>query len=86
MGIFDLFGGKNKAAEAEAAAEKAALEKKEKERKELIKAHEDLTWPTAPRLNPVNVKDVEGASFEDTVSDEKKDEIGPMIYEEDLSP
>lgn len=86
MGIFDLFGGKNKAAEAEAAAEKAALEKKEKERAEVIKAHEDLTWPTAPKLNPVNVKDADTSSNEDTVSAERKDEIGPMIYEEDLSP
>lgn len=86
MGIFDLFGGKNKAAEAEAAAEKAAQEKKEKEREEVIAAHSELNWPTAPKLNPVNVKETEGKTYEDTVSAERKDEIGPMIYEEDLSP
>lgn len=86
MGIFDLFGGKNKAAEQEAANEKAALEKKEQEKQAIIDAHAELTWPTAPKLNPVNVKGTEGADFEDTVSAERKDEIGPMIYEEDLSP
>ena len=63
MGIFDLFGGKNKAAEQEAANEKAALEKKEQEKQAIIDAHAELTWPIAPKLNPVNVKDTEGTDF-----------------------
>jgi hypothetical protein len=85
MGIFDLFGGKNKAEEEKLQQEKAEQEKKEKELQAVKDAHADMEWPSAPKLNPVNVKDANFDELEDTVSKERKDEIGPMIYEEELS-
>ena len=48
--------------------------------------YEGLEWPVIQRLNPVNVKDQENNLIEETVSPERKDEIGEMIFDEDLSP
>ena len=83
MGIFDLFGKKN-AAEEEALKEQELAQKKENEVEAARKAHEELSWPVIQRLNPVNIKDVEEKAMDETVSDERKDEIGPMIYDSDL--
>lgn len=46
----------------------------------------DLEWPVIQRINPVNVKDHENDVIEETVSPERKDEIGEMVFDEDLSP
>lgn len=85
MSLFDLFGGKKNAAkETEEEREKELALKKEKELEEIKKAHQDLEWPVIQRLNPVNVKDVEGSVMEETVTAERKDEIGAMIYLEEI--
>ncbi len=85
MGIFGLFGNKKKEAEAEAEREEALKNQKESALEELKNAHKDLPWPVIGRINPVNIKDAGSAVMEDTVSPERKDEVGSLIYEEDLS-
>ena len=86
MGLFDLFGGKKKNEANEEALEQAAAQKAQLEQEELRKAYEGLEWPVIQRLNPVNVKDKENDVIEETVTSQRKDEIGEMIYDEDLSP
>lgn len=85
MGLFDIFGKKNDK-EAEEEKEKALEEQKEKAKEDRKKAYEDLEWPCIQRLNPVNIKDAEDEVMEETVSKERKDEIGAMIFDEDISP
>ena len=85
MGIFDLFGGKNKQQEAEQEQQQALLQEKQEQLEELKKNYEGLEWPAIPRLNPVNVKDKENIEMIETVTAERKDEIGPMIFEEEIS-
>lgn len=85
MGLFDLFGGKKNGAEDEASKEQELLSSKEKEIEAARKAHAELTWPTIPRLNPVNIKDAETHEMEETVSPERKSEVGQLIYEPDIS-
>ncbi len=84
MGIFGLFGKKNET-ETEAEREKALQEQKKSAIDELKEAHKELSWPVIGRLNPVNIKDADDAVMEETVSPERKDEVGNLIYEEDLS-
>ena len=86
MGIFSIFGNKKNGEASEQEAEQAQSLKKEKEKEEAIKAHEDLEWPVIGRINPVNTKDSEGEKVPETVPSERKDEIGAMIYEEEIDP
>ena len=86
MGIFDLFGKKKNEQESQEEQEKALELQKEKSREEARAAHAELEWPQIQRINPVNTKDATGEILEETVTSERKEEIGSMIYDEDLSP
>ena len=85
MGIFNLFGNKKNDGQSEEEQAKALELQKEKVIEEAKKAHEELDWPVIQRLNPVNIKDADGEVIPETVSPERKEEIGVMIYDEDLS-
>ncbi len=84
MGFLKIFGGKNDENEALKEQEKAKELLKQKEMEELKKAHEELSWPVIQRLNPVNIKDIDKDTMDETVPQERKDEIGPLIYEDDI--
>ena len=86
MGIFNLFGNKKNEAEIEEEQAKALELQKQEKIDEIKKAHEDLTWPVIMRLNPVHTKEMDDQTINETVPQERKDEIGPMIYDEDMSP
>ena len=86
MGIFSIFGNKKNGESAEQEAEQVQSLKKADAREEAVKAHEGLDWPVIGRINPINTKDSEDERIEETVPAEKKDEIGAMIYEEDIDP
>ena len=86
MGIFSIFGNKKNGEASEQEAEQAQCQKKANAKEEAIKAHEGLEWPVIGRINPVNTKESEGERADETVSSEKKDEIGAMIYEEEIDP
>lgn len=86
MGIFSIFGNKKNGETAEQEAEQAQSQKKANVKEEAIKAHEGLEWPVIGRINPVNTNKSEGEKAEETVPSEKKDEIGSMIYEEEIDP
>ncbi len=83
MGLFDLFGGKKAAKEEEMQALNSAAERKEREMKSAMDAHAGMEWPGFPRLNPINVNS-EDVSMDETVTLERKNEIGKMIYDEDM--
>ncbi len=85
MGIFGLFGNKKNDEANQEQLEKEALEKKQSEIEEIRKAHEDLEWPVIQRINPVNIKDEEGDMVEETVPAERKNEIGELIYKEEIT-
>ena len=85
MGLFDFFGGKKAAQEQEEQEQRSAAEKKEKEMQSAMDAHADMEWPGFPRLNPINIKSDDAVVMDETVSKERKDEIGEMIYDEDMS-
>ncbi|MCR5671098.1 MAG: SseB family protein [Butyrivibrio sp.] len=84
MGLFDLFGGKKQDKVTEEEREQNLQDQKEKELEEAKAAHEGLEWPEMPRLNPVNIKDGDNLAMNETVTQERKEEIGPMIYEDDI--
>ncbi len=86
MGIFSIFGNKKNGETAEQEAEQAQSQKKANAKEEAIKAHEGLEWPVIGRINPVNTNKSEGEKAEETIPSEKKDEIGSMIYEEEIDP
>ena len=86
MGIFSIFGNKKNGEASEQEAEQAQNQKKANAKEEAIKAHEGLEWPVIGRINPINTKDSEGERADETVPSEKKDEIGAMIYEEEIDP
>ncbi|WP_026522622.1 SseB family protein [Butyrivibrio sp. VCB2001] len=86
MGIFSIFGNKKNGEASEQEAEQAQSLKKANAKEEAIKAHEGLEWPVIGRINPINTKESEGEKAEETVPSEKKDEIGAMIYEEEIDP
>lgn len=85
MGIFGLFGGKKNEVDEEALKVQEFENKREKEIADARKAHEQLEWPTIPRLNPVNIKDAEVSQMDETVSPERKSEVGQLIYEPEIS-
>ncbi|MBR4671252.1 MAG: SseB family protein [Butyrivibrio sp.] len=82
MGIFDFFSGKEKSQDDTLEKEKAF--EKEKAIEEVKKAHENLRWPVISRINNINIKDAETELLEDTVSPERKNEIGEHIYDEEI--
>ena len=84
MGLFDLFGGKKAAKQEELEAQNSAVQKKEMEMKSSMDAHAGMEWPGFPRLNPININS-DDVSMDETVSLERKDEIGKMIYDEDMA-
>lgn len=86
MGIFSIFGNKKKEEEEAKDLEQVKLEQKERAAEEARKAHQDMPWPVIGRINPINIKDAEEGMIEETVSADRKDEIGAMIYEEDIDP
>ena len=100
MGLFDKFSKKKKEVKEEQEqkrdrirgdefmeVEPQELEQlQEKADNSVRDAYEGMEWPVIQRLNPVNVKDQENNVIEETVSPERKDEIGEMIFDEDLSP
>lgn len=85
MGLFDLFGGnKKKEEEAAALAEKRKEEEAIKEKEDQIAAHEGLEWPHPVPISRIRTQGEEPDVFEDPVSQERKDEIGPLVYEEKI--
>ena len=84
MGLFDLFGGKKAAKQEELEAQNSAAQKKEMEMKSSMDAHAGMEWPGFPRLNPININS-DDVSMDETVTLERKDEIGKMIYDEDMA-
>ena len=84
MGLFDLFSGKKAAKQEELEAQNSAVQKKEMEMKSSMDAHAGMEWPGFPRLNPININS-DDVSMDETVSSERKDEIGKMIYDEDMA-
>ena len=86
MGIFDLFGGKKAAEKAQAEEQLSVAAQKEKEMQAAMDAHADMEWPGFPKLNPVNTPELEAVQMPETVTEERKNEIGEMIYDADMSP
>ncbi len=86
MGLFDFFGGKKSSEDQEALALQNAANQKEKEVQAAKEAHEGMEWPGFPRLNPVNIESADAAAMGETVTSQRKDEIGEMIYDADMSP
>lgn len=84
MGIFSIFGNKKNEEAAEQELEQVKGEQKAKAVEEAKKAHEDMEWPVIGRINPINTAGAEDDRIEETVPADKKDEIGAMIYEEDI--
>ncbi len=86
MGLFDLFGGKKKKAEEEALLqEQLENDRKLEAIKELKEKHEAIGWPVPTKINPVKVAGQEDEILEDPLTDERKAEIGEMLYEDELS-
>lgn len=92
MGLFDLFGNKKKEAENEALREAALQQSREEQIAKARKDHEGMEWPTVPRFNNIVIGNAEGNTEnaeeytpEDTVSKERKDEIGSLIFEPELN-
>ena len=86
MGLFDFFGGKKSSEDEEAVALQNAAAQKEKEIQAAKEAHEGMEWPSFPRLNPVNIESADEVAMGETVTSQRKDEIGGMIYDSDISP
>ena len=86
MGIFSIFGNKKNEANAEEELEQLKEQQKASAVEEAKKAHEGMEWPVIRRINPINIKDAEGDMIDETVDSARKDEIGAMIYEEDIAP
>ena len=85
MGLFGMFG--KKASEKEEALRQQELQlNKEKELEALKEAHAELSWPVIQRINPVNVNGESTVEIEETVPPERKDEIGELIYKEEITP
>ncbi len=89
MGIFGLFGNKKNETESEEAREAALREQQDKKTEEVKKVYEGMEWPTVPRHNNVVIGNAENDSEEkpeDTLTIERKNEVGELIYEQNLSP
>ncbi len=85
MGLFSIFGGKKGEEDAQKEKEQSAALQKESVIAEAKAAHADMEWPGFPKLNPVNVESSKDVVMDETVTAERKDELGEMIYDE-ISP
>jgi hypothetical protein len=85
MALMDLFGSKSRAERQEREIE----EQKEKAHREQVeaqkKAHEEENWPGLPRLNILNIKDSK-VTAEDSLTPERKEQVGELVYEPELTP
>jgi hypothetical protein len=89
MGIFGLFGNKKNETESEEAREAALREQQEQKIKEVKKAYEGMEWPAVPRHNNVVIGNAGQDSEEkpeDTLTEDRKNEVGELIYDPNLSP
>ena len=86
MGLFDRFSADKK----REAAEQERVRREEEERRALAekqqKEHEKLPWPKVHPFSNVRVKDDRGNEriaqpLADPLTQERKDEIGPMVFE-----
>ncbi len=84
MGLFDKFGkGKKEGQDGE---NLTANEPQESNAViEARKAHEGMEWPTIQRINPIKINDVEEYAMEETVDPARKDELGELIYKEEIT-
>lgn len=85
MGLFDLFGSKKKAAQQE---EAQLEERKAQQHQEAVdalkKEHEGIRWPAPLPLNLLKTGgagQADTAGIEDPLTEERKNEIGALIYE-----
>ena len=84
MGLFKKLGGKkDKELHPEQIGEEIR-KARERELETVRRAHADLEWPTIPKINNVNMPGVE-ARLAETVPIDRKDVIGQIIYEDDVS-
>ncbi len=87
MGFLDLFSNKKKKEEEEELLRQQEENEKKEEALQALKAkHAEQGWPSPDRLNPVRVAGVEDDVLEDPLTPERKEEVGQMLYEEELSP
>ena len=85
MGLFSIFGEKKTKEYSPGQLEEDMKLAREKEIQAVKDAHANLPWPVIPKLNQVSLKDDNNGGIRETVSPERKDEIGPMIFEDDIS-
>ncbi len=86
MGLFDFFGGKKKKEEEAALLQEQQENERRLERiQELKDKHSALGWPSPVRINPVKVAGQEDVVLEDPLTEERKEEIGEMLYDDELS-
>ena len=86
MGLFDFLGGKKKREEEEALLlEQEELERKEQEKAELKGLHMELGWPVPSKINPVRVAGKEDIILDDPLTEDRKEEIGEILYEDEIS-
>lgn len=85
MGLINRFSGKNKEEEQQ----KILEHEKEKAHRDAVeeqkKAHEGMAWPGIPRLNALNAQG-RMAQATDSLTELKKDEVGELVYEPNLTP
>lgn len=91
MGLFDLFGSKKKTAEAEVQqAEERRLEQRRQAVEDLKKEHEGIKWPTPLPMNLLKTGGQAAAAgaagITDPLTDERKEEVGALIYEQKITP
>ena len=85
MGLFDFLGGKKKKEEEALFLEQQEKEQKAKTLQELKEKHAALEWPSPVRINPVKVNGEDAVLVEDPLTIDRKEEIGEMLYEEEIS-
>ena len=86
MALFGLFGGNKRKEDEEAANLELKLEASKKLVEQQRKEHENLPWPHPVPLSHIKVSGGEPETMEDPVSSDRKDEIGPLVFEEKISP
>ncbi|MBO4912367.1 MAG: SseB family protein [Butyrivibrio sp.] len=84
MGLFSLLGGKKEKELHPGQLDEEIRRARERELEEVREAHAELDWPVIPKLNHVNLPGVE-CCLAETVPEERKDDIGQIIYEDDIS-
>ncbi len=86
MGFLDRFRPDRKKEDSLEAQRKREEEEKRELTEKQRREHEKLAWPQIRPLSPVRVKDDRGnervaSPLQDSVPPNRKDEIGPLIYE-----